>query len=164
MPAIKAFMALQLVMQVLTLMILVGLHFGGTDVISGLRSLESAGVKGFGYTMGSDIGYGSLSSQRRTTPSTNDNTTVSDEACFKRCEDDFPCDDKERKPMLTVFLLALLVGVLGVGRCYTGYICCGIAKGFTCAGCGIWGIIDWILILTYTWNKDIDGRCFEDWS
>ena len=59
------------------------------------------------------------------------------------------CDNgQKKKKKLTVFLLAFLVGGLGVDRFYTGYIAQGVFKILTANGLGIWGLVDWIRVLT----------------
>ena len=52
------------------------------------------------------------------------------------------------KEWLTSLLLAVFVGSLGVDRFYLGYTTEGILKLFTFGGCGIWQIVDIILIAT----------------
>jgi TM2 domain-containing protein len=54
-------------------------------------------------------------------------------------------------------VLSILVGELGVDRFYTGSITLGILKLLTFGGCGIWWIIDIILIVTGSY-KDAYGR------
>ena len=50
------------------------------------------------------------------------------------------------KDWLTAVLLSFFVGVLGVDRFYLGYTTYGILKLITFGGCGIWALIDLILI------------------
>lgn len=54
-------------------------------------------------------------------------------------------------------VLSILLGELGVDRFYTGSIMLGVLKLLTFGGCGIWWIIDIILIVTGSY-KDAYGR------
>ena len=54
-------------------------------------------------------------------------------------------------------ILSILLGGLGVDRFYTGSIGLGILKLVTFGGCGIWWIVDIILIATGSY-KDAQGR------
>ena len=58
---------------------------------------------------------------------------------------------------LIVFLLSLFLGSLGVDRFYVGKIGTGILKLLTGGGCGIWWLIDWIMILAGKFT-DKDGN------
>lgn len=51
------------------------------------------------------------------------------------------------KEWLTTVLISWLVGIFGVDRFYLGYTGLGVAKLLTFGGCGIWAIIDLVLIL-----------------
>ncbi|HPS77521.1 MAG TPA: TM2 domain-containing protein [Thermoanaerobaculaceae bacterium] len=61
------------------------------------------------------------------------------------------------KDWLVTLLLCLFLGGLGVHRFYTGHIGIGIAQLLTLGGCGIWAIIDLIMIITDKFT-DAQGR------
>ena len=56
------------------------------------------------------------------------------------------------KDWLTALLLCIFVGVLGVHRFYVGKIGTGLLMLFTGGGCGVWWIIDLILIANGSFN------------
>jgi TM2 domain-containing membrane protein YozV len=61
------------------------------------------------------------------------------------------------KSFTTALLLSIFVGSLGVDRFYLGHIGLGLVKLFTLGGCGVWYIVDIILIATRQVN-DAQGR------
>lgn len=54
-------------------------------------------------------------------------------------------------------LLSFFLGGLGIDRFYLGYSTLGVIKLITLGGCGIWTLIDFILILLNN-IPDADGR------
>lgn len=64
---------------------------------------------------------------------------------------------KEGKDWLTTLLLAIFLGGFGVARFYTGHTGIGLVQLFTLGGCGIWTIIDIIMIATGSF-KDKNGN------
>ena len=50
------------------------------------------------------------------------------------------------KSFTTALLLSFFLGSLGVDRFYLGYTGLGVAKLLTFGGCGIWSLIDFIMI------------------
>ena len=60
--------------------------------------------------------------------------------------DQQPTQQPEQKDFLVALLLSIFVGSIGVDRFYLGYIGLGIVKLVTFGGCGVWTIIDVILI------------------
>ena len=61
------------------------------------------------------------------------------------------------KDWLTALLLAIFLGAFGVQSFYTGKVVIGILQLVTLGGCGIWTIIDIILIATGSY-RDAQGR------
>jgi TM2 domain len=64
---------------------------------------------------------------------------------------------KEGYDWIVALILAIVVGVYGVDRFYTGNITLGILKLITLGGCGVWWIIDIIMIATDSY-RDVNGR------
>lgn len=62
------------------------------------------------------------------------------------------------KDWLTTFLFSFFLGHLGVDRFYTGRVGLGLGKVLTCGGCGIWALIDSILLLTENYRDGSGNR------
>lgn len=62
-----------------------------------------------------------------------------------------------QKSFVVALILSILLGYLGIDRFYLGYIGLGVLKLVTGGGCGIWALIDVILIATGKLN-DADGN------
>jgi len=62
-----------------------------------------------------------------------------------------------QRDYVTAILLSFFLGSLGVDRFYMGYIGLGIIKLLTFGGCGIWSLIDFILIVMRKLD-DADGQ------
>jgi len=61
------------------------------------------------------------------------------------------------KELSVAAIISFFLGSLGIDRFYLGYTGLGIAKLVTLGGCGIWSLIDFILILTRK-VPDAQGR------
>ena len=64
---------------------------------------------------------------------------------------------RDGKDWLTTLLLCWFLGVLGVHSFYTQKTAIGIAQLLTLGGCGIWALVDFIMILTDSF-KDGNGN------
>lgn len=66
-------------------------------------------------------------------------------------------NENEGKDWLTTLLLCIFVGTLGIHRFYTKHTKIGVVQLLTLGGCGIWTLVDLILIVTDNF-KDADGH------
>ena len=57
---------------------------------------------------------------------------------------------------LAALIVSILVGSLGVDRFMMGHIGLGILKLITFGGCGVWALIDIVLIATKHQFKDVE--------
>ncbi len=67
------------------------------------------------------------------------------------------------RPFMTTWLLSYFLGSLGVDRFYLGYTGLGVAKLLTLGGCGIWALVDLILVLTGQ-MRDSNGRPLDGYE
>jgi hypothetical protein len=63
----------------------------------------------------------------------------------------------EGKDWLTTLLLCFFLGFIGVHRFYTGHTGIGVVQILTLGGCGIWTLIDFIMIIVGNF-KDAKGN------
>jgi len=63
----------------------------------------------------------------------------------------------EAKDWLTTLIICWLVGVFGVHRFYTGHTMIGVLQLLTGGGCGIWTMIDLVMIVMGKYT-DAQGR------
>ena len=66
----------------------------------------------------------------------------------------------EPKEWLVVLLLVFFLGPFGIHRFYTGHTKTGVAMLLTFGGCGIWTLIDFIMIILNKF-KDSEGRSLK---
>lgn len=59
------------------------------------------------------------------------------------------------KDPTTILIVSLLGGSLGIDRFMIGDTGLGVGKLLTCGGLGIWGIIDWFMIMGATREKNM---------
>lgn len=64
---------------------------------------------------------------------------------------------KSEKDWLVTLLLCIFFGGIGVHRFYAGKIGTGILQLITLGGCGIWTLVDLIMIITGSFT-DKDGN------
>ena len=73
---------------------------------------------------------------------------------------DEPCG-YEQMSLTFVALISIFVGALGIDRCLLAGCsggcptCLGVLKGLTCGGCGIWALVDIILIMVGHLNTGV---------
>lgn len=64
---------------------------------------------------------------------------------------------EQRNRWLTCLLLCFFLGIFGVHRFYTGHTGLGVFQLLTFGGCGIWTLVDFIIIATGNF-KDAQGN------
>lgn len=66
-------------------------------------------------------------------------------------------ENKSEKDWLVTLLLCIFVGYIGIHRFYAGKIGTGILQLLTVGGCGIWTLVDLIMIITGKFT-DSEGK------
>ncbi|MDR0825578.1 MAG: TM2 domain-containing protein [Prevotella sp.] len=66
-------------------------------------------------------------------------------------------NEEEGKDWTTTLLLCFFLGLFGIHRFYTNSTAIGVVQLVTLGGCGIWALVDFILILSGSY-KDGDGN------
>lgn len=69
--------------------------------------------------------------------------------------------NKSRKDWLTTLLLCFFLGALGVHSFYAGKTAIGVIQLITLGGCGIWALIDFIMIICGSY-KDGEGKIIRN--
>ncbi len=70
-------------------------------------------------------------------------------------------ENKSDKDWLVTLLLCIFVGYIGIHRFYAGKIGTGILQLLTAGGCGVWTLVDLIMIITGKFT-DSEGRLIEN--
>ncbi len=70
-------------------------------------------------------------------------------------------ENKSDKDWLVTLLLCIFVGGIGIHRFYAGKIGTGILQLLTAGGCGVWTLVDLIMIITGKFT-DSEGRLIEN--
>ena len=68
---------------------------------------------------------------------------------------------EQRNRWIVCLLLCWFLGVFGVHRFYTGHTGTGVVQLLTLGGCGIWALIDFIVIVTGNF-KDAEGNYIKN--
>ena len=71
-----------------------------------------------------------------------------------------PVDQEQETQWITTLLLCWFLGVFGVHRFYTGHTFIGVIQLLTGGGCGIWVLIDFIMIVMGKF-EDSNGRIIK---
>ena len=72
-----------------------------------------------------------------------------------------PKVQKTDKEWLVVLLLCFFLGSFGIHRFYVGKTGTAILQLLTCGGCGIWALIDFIMIIVGKFT-DADGNVIKN--
>jgi TM2 domain-containing membrane protein YozV len=91
----------------------------------------------------------------------NDNAVVCVKCGCSLRDDRREFNTPEKKEWLIVLLLCFFLGTFGIHRFYVGKTGTGIAQLLTAGGCGIWVLIDFIMILLGSFT-DAQGRTISN--
>lgn len=69
--------------------------------------------------------------------------------------------NKSDKDWLTTLLLSFFLGALGIHSFYVGKTAIGVIQLITLGGCGIWALIDFIMIICGSY-RDGEGRVIRN--
>lgn len=69
----------------------------------------------------------------------------------------------DTKPILPVFILAMLFGAFGVHRFYVGKWGTGLLQLLTFGGLGIWALVDIVMLATGNFT-DAEGEKLTEWT
>jgi len=67
----------------------------------------------------------------------------------------------QRNKWIITLLLCWFLGLFGIHRFYTGHTAIGVVQLLTLGGCGIWTIIDFVIIVTGNF-KDAQGNLIRN--
>jgi TM2 domain-containing membrane protein YozV len=80
--------------------------------------------------------------------------------CGVRQQVQQPTSSPDQNRWVICLLLCWFLGVFGIHRFYTGHTGIGIAQLLTLGGCGVWALIDFIIIITGNY-KDAQGNVIK---
>jgi TM2 domain-containing membrane protein YozV len=115
---------------------------------------QQGGQPGYGYPQGGQPGYG-YPQQGAGYPAAPGTYTGDPAAPYGYDPLGRPYSDKSK---VVAGVLQLFLGGFGVGRFYTGHTGMALGQLFTCGGCGIWALIDGIMLLAGNDQTDAQGR------
>jgi len=78
----------------------------------------------------------------------NETATADIEQTLDNSAKDASSESKGGESQLIALILAIFLGGLGIHRFYLGYMGIGVIQLLTAGGCGVWALIDIILILS----------------